>query len=205
MMYLLLNGSPYDRVVAQMIIDGHIRVQWDPSLGGSVGGRWSKGQNVVTLNPHMYRGNPRLALSAASVIVHEATHAFGGGEVASHITQAAFLHRWKVQRLSPEIPRAGRAQIAAYELSPGIKSLVDSYQHLVGGPYTDVVPLLTLISKSYGVNVHGRGFYMRPGYAQQHFVDWIRRAGGWERILRLDPDTAYLLQRAAEANNGLTF
>jgi hypothetical protein len=87
------GGTPIARATARALRDGTLKVRLarfeDPLTRGFLEARQP---NFLYINTELLYGvGSRGPLHVASTIVHEAIHAFGGGEIAAHAAQAQFL------------------------------------------------------------------------------------------------------------------
>ena len=92
-MAALEGGTPVARAAARALRDGTLTVRLarfeDPLTRGFV---FSGQPNFLYINSELlYGAGSQGPFHVASTIVHEAIHAFGGGEIAAHVGQAQFL------------------------------------------------------------------------------------------------------------------
>lgn len=204
MLHLLLNGSYYHKHIARLILNGELIVRWDANLPATRGGEWVGG-NTIYLNPNIFRQRPQNALMAASVVVHEATHAMGGGEPMAHIAQGAFMHLWGVQRGRRYPLGVGRQAGHTYVVRDHYAQLTIAVERLY--KHQDILALGSVMRGNpqnplYGVDVSGQGFYIKNNHIGA-LNRYITNAGGWGQVLNLDPGTAQLLDMAGKAHGGV--
>ncbi len=198
-MSLLLNGGPYHKHIARQIMRGELTVHWDLNLPQKYGGLWHPSTpTAIYLNPWSFSSRPSSALSLASVIVHEATHAMGGGELSSHIAQAQFIYGWWAgrgkkttsfgsQRLQYTLAHSDIQVTRAWQNTQSSNNVAWMNQYLHAANYAP-----------------DKAFFIRAQHLNKLHLP-IARAGGWGTVLNLHPALDYKLFRFARSNNGVNY
>ena len=196
---LLMNGGPYHKHIARQIMKGELTVHWDVNMPQKYGGLWHPDTpTAIYLNPWSFNAKPNSALSLAAVIVHEATHAMGGGELSAHIAQAQFIYGWwfgKGRRTT-----SFGSQRLQYRLSNADVSVTRAWQNtrLTNNP-SWINRYLQAANYS-----PDKAFFIRAQHVNHLHIP-IARAGGWGTVLNLHPDLDYKLFRFARNNNAVNF
>jgi hypothetical protein len=196
---LLLNGGVYHKHIARQIIKGELTVHWDYNLPQQYGGLWHPSTpTAIYLNPWSFSSRPSSALSLAAVIVHEATHAMGGGELSAHIAQAQFIYGWWAGRGKTTTSFGG--QRLRYALSHADIGVTKAWRNTQAA--NDVGWLNQYLhSANYAPD---KAFFIRAEHLNKLHLP-IARAGGWGTVLNLHPKLDYKLFRFARGNNAVNF
>ena len=196
---LLMNGNFYHRHIARKIMSGELTVHWDYNLPMRFGGLWHPNTpNAIYLNPWVYRSNPSAALGLASVIVHEATHAMGGGELSAHIAQGQFIHMWYNQK-GRKTTSFGSQRLQYHLRGVDIAVTRAVYQ-------TALTHNLAYINQFlHKANYHpDKAFFIKVGHINALHLP-IRQAGGWGTVLALHPALDARLNAFARRHGGLNY
>ena len=182
MLNLLRNGRSYHRFIAEMIMKKKLVVLWDRNMPDHVAGGWNpETPTALYLNPNIVARHPRFSLQVTSTIVHEATHALGGGEPAAFLAQGAFLHHWKYR--AKKAGPTGYGNKVQFIVDPSYKLTLDTYMDT---RRTSLIQPLKDMLKSKGYSSTKRAYFMQTEFINAYHY-FVIKAGGWRKILHLDP------------------
>lgn len=196
MLDLLRTGRAYHRFLYKMIMKRKLTVMWDRNMPDTRAGGWNpETPSTLYLNPNIIARNPRMSLQITSTIVHEATHALGGGEPAAFLAQGAFLHHWKhrAKKMSP----TGYGNKAQFIMDPSYQGTLDAY--MTSQKTKTIGPLIAMMN-SKGYTPANEAYFMHSKFISKLHRHVIIN-GGWKKILNLDP----ALDRALNVYSGSAF
>ena len=191
-----MKGTPYHRHIARLIMRGEMTVHWDANLPAGRGGEWHPATpTAIYLNPRSVRRHPSGALEAASLVVHEATHAMGGGEPAAFLAQGGFIaHWWFGKGVRTTSFGSQRVQ---YSINQTFANITRAYgfANRSGSPWA-----LKVMLKQTGYHPNGTFFMPHSNLNPLHMA--VFNAGGWGTALNLHPKLDAQLNHWARGYRG---
>lgn len=174
-MRLLDTGTAWSAQASRGARSGGIKIriaEMDPTYGGYF---FPQSRNTIYVNKSLFFG-PRVGpLPAAMTVVHEFTHAAGGGELAAWIAELQFAAILVTRHYGRS---ALRGAVELPWLSPSKNSALQAYLKGRGGQFPD---LLGGVARIYGRL--GQRLSMHRGTRPFRIVEQL---GGFSRILGVD-------------------